>query len=123
MEGLKVIEKSWTFLEKFKKTITSDSFSKVGNLAINITNYDMQTQSGIKTAIGTVLEVYKDDLDLDKPIQKVLTGDMINIKIPDNVDGFREDLVDSLKNYIEKRAPELWNIISNNNSMGGIYSV
>lgn len=123
MEGLSVIEKSYTNLQKFKTAITSSSFSSATQLSVNLKNYDMQTQSGIKTAISTVLEVYKDDLDLSKPIAKILTGEIITIKIPNNVDGFRDDLVDSLSQYILKRAPELWNIITNNNSMGGIFSV
>ena len=121
MEGLKIIEKSYTNLRKFKSVITDDSFSSVSNLSINLKNYDMETQNGIKKAIETVLDVYKDDLDKSKPISKLLTGDFINIKII-NAD-FREDLVDSLLTYINKRAPELWNSISNSNSFGGIYSV
>ena len=123
MEGLNIIEKSYNSLQKFKTTITSDSFSSVSSMSINLNNYDMKTQSEIKTSIRNILEVYKDELDLDKSISKILSGTIITIKIPDNIDGFRDDLVDSLKCCIEKRAPELWTSITNSNSMGGIYSV
>lgn len=123
MEGLEVIEKSYTSLQKFKQAISNSSFSNATQLTINLKNYDMKTQSGLKHAIEIILEVYKDDLKLDKPIAKILTGEIITIKIPKDVDGFEDDLVDSLRQYINKRAPELWNIISNNNSMGGIFSV
>lgn len=121
MEGLNVIEKSYTSLQKFKETILSEAFSTVATININMKNYDMKTQAGLKAAIGTVLEVYKDELSDEKPISKILTGDIINIKIINN--DFRDDLVDSLRCYIEKRAPELWITITNNNAMGGLFSV
>lgn len=123
MEGLEIIENSYNSLQHFKSTITADSFSKINSLCINLKNYDMKTQSGLKTSIGNILEIYKDELNLDKPISKILTGDIINIQIPNNIDGFRDDLVDCLKCYIEKRAPELWISITSSNSVGGIYSV
>ena len=121
MEGLKIIEKSYTYLQKFRESITSSSFSSATQLNIVLTNYDMKTQSGIKQAITPVLEVYKDDLDIN--IGKVLCGDTVKIKIPNDVDGFRDDLVDALKNYIDRRAPELWNIISHSTMSGGCYGV
>ena len=123
MEGLEVIEKSYKNLKNFKEIIMSSSFSSATQLVITITNYDMETQSGIKKAIGDILEVYKDELDLDKPIIKILTGNTITIKIPDKVDGFIDDLIDSLRNYIDPRCASLWNIITNSNSTGGLYSV
>ena len=121
MEGLKIIEKSYTFLTKFREAIMSSSFSSATQLSIVLTNYDMQTQSGIKNAICPVLEVYKDDLDIN--VGKTLTGVNIKIKIPNDVDGFRDDLVDALKTYIDKRAPELWNIISHSTMSGGCYGI
>ena len=121
MEGLKIIEKSYTFLQKFRESIMSSSFSGATQLNIILKNYDMQTQSGIRNAINPVLEVYKDDLDIN--VGKLLTGDTITIKIPNDVDGFRDDLVDALKTYIDKRAPELWNIISHSTMSGGCYGV
>lgn len=120
MEGLTIIEKSYNSLQNFKQAISSTEFTQ---LSINLKNYDMKTQSGIKDSIATILDVYKDELDLDKPIQKILTGDIITIKIPKDIDGFRDDLIDSITQYINKRSGELWTIITNSNSSGGIYSV
>lgn len=120
MEGLSIIEKSYKSLQNFKQAISNGEFTQ---LTINLKNYDMKTQSGIKNSIATILEVYKDELDLDKPIQKILTGEVITIKIPKDIDGFKDDLIDSLTQYINKRSGELWTIISNSNSVGGIYSV
>lgn len=116
MEGLQVIEKSYMNLQKFRESILSSSFNTATQLIINLKNYDMQTQAGIKNALATVLEVYKDELDII--ISKVLTGDTITIKFPKNVDGFKDDLVDSIKCYIDKRAPQLWNSISNPGGQG-----
>lgn len=121
MEGLKIIEKSYSNLQNFRQSILSSSFSSATQLNIALSNYDIQTQSGIKNAISPVLEVYKKELDII--VAKVLTGDNIKIKIPKEVDGFKDDLVDSLKTYIDKRAPELWNIISHSSMSGGIYGI
>lgn len=122
MEGLKVIEKSYTNLINFKEAITGNSFSTATQLVINLKNYDIQTQSGIRDALKAVLEAYKDDLT-DVNINKVLVGDSITIKIPNDIDGFRDDLVDSLRCYIEKRAPSLWTIITNSSLSGGMFGV
>lgn len=120
MEGLKILETSYNNLRKFQKSIIDDSFSNASQLSIILDNYDMETQNGIKDAIATILNVYKDELDIN--ITKILSGDIITIKIP-NIDGFRDDLVDSLRCYIEKRAPSLFASISNTAASGGIYGV
>ena len=123
MEGLKIIEKSYNNLKRFKDIITGKTFETAVQLVINLPNYDMQTQEGIRTAISNVLEVYKDDLDLDLPISKILAGNVITIKIPKDVEGFRDALEDSLLTYINPRLGNLFSIISNGSNSGGIYSV
>ena len=123
MEGLAIIEKSYSNLIKFRDIITSEAFSKANTLVITMTNYDMQTRTGLKTAIDNVLTVYKDELKLDKPIAKILTGDIITLKLPKDIDGFVDDLIDSLKTYINSRQASLFNIITNCNSSGGLFNV
>ena len=121
MEGLKIIEKSYNSLQKFKKAIED---IKVGSqLVIKLTNYDIETRTGIKEAISTILNVYKDDIDKKElDVNKVLIGDIITIKIL-SIDGFRDDLVDSLTSYITKRSSSLFNSLTTGCSSGGIYSV
>ena len=79
MEGLKIIEKSYNSLLKFKSSITDSSFSTASNLVIMMKNYDMKTQAGIKEAILAVLDVYKDDLGVQNTL-KVVSGDKIELK-------------------------------------------
>ena len=117
MEGLKVIEKSYSSLRKFKDIITSSSFNTATQLNINLNNYDMQTRAGIRDAMTPVLEVYKDDLDI--VVSKVLCGDNLSIKLNRKVDGFVDDLIDALKYYINKRCGQLFTIITNSSNSGG----
>ena len=122
MEGLKIIEKSYNSLLKFKSSITDSSFSTASNLVIMMKNYDMKTQAGIKEAILAVLDVYKDDLGIQNTL-KVVSGDKIELKFDKKVDGYKDDLVDSLKTYIDKRSPQLWNTITNSTTGGGLYGL
>lgn len=112
MEGLKIIEKSYNSLGVFKNSVLSSSFSTATQLVINFKNYDTQTVAGLREAIGSVLEAYKDELNIVSA-QKVLAGDRVTIKIDSKIDGFKDDLVDSIKTYIDQRAPQLWNTITN----------
>lgn len=123
LEGITVIEKSYDNLKKFLDAITGKIFADTTNLIINMKNYDKETAEGIKDVIGTEMDKYKDELDLKEPIIKILSGDMINVKIPKDQEAFREDLQHSLELYIKNRLSSLWNAISHNASTGGIYSV
>ena len=124
MEGQSIIESSYKNLQKFKDVVTSDNFQKVSILNINLKNYDMETQSGLKSAVRVIYEIYQDELNMSKlDIQKMLTGEVLTIKIPSDIEGFKDDLSDSLKTYIEKQSPKLFSIITSSNSSGGIYSV
>ena len=117
MEGLKIMEKSYNSLVRFRDSILSSSFSTATQLVINFKNYDMKTAAGLKTAIGEVLEAYKDELEI-KSVQKALTGDLVTLKLDNSIDGFKDDLVDSIKTYINTRAPEIWNTITNSSGEG-----
>lgn len=121
MEGLKIIEKSYNSLQNFKNAISNISIGS--QLVINLTNYDMETRTGIKNSINTILDVYKDEIDpKELDISKVLIGDTITLKIL-SIDGFKDDLVDSLTNYITNRSSSLFTSITTSSSSGGIYSV
>ena len=118
MEGLNIIEKSHTSLCKFKESILSSSFRSATQLVINLTNYDMKTRAGIRKAVTDILEVYKDDLGIDS-VSKLVCKDTITIKLDYKVDGFVDDLIDSLKDYITIRASQLFTILTNSANSGG----
>lgn len=122
MEGLNVIEKSYNTLLRFKNALHDSNMVTASSLVINMTQFDAETQSLIKETIRDIITVYKDELEISN-ISQALSTNNIRIEFPENVDGFKDDLIDALDTIITKRSSELYAIISNSSNGGGLYNV